>query len=120
MRILVIDDDANIREIIRYYLDKTGHQVSEAESPRAARRYFNQELAFELLLMDTHFIEGPSWPFLAELKERYPRLPIVMMTAMPTDEWCVLCDQHGADGKLTGLSSDELYATLRLSRDLKQ
>lgn len=119
MHILIIDDDANIREIIRYYLHKTGHQVTEADSPFTAQSYFKHEVTFELLLMDTHFLEGPSWPFLAELKERYPQLPIVMMTAMPTEEWRAMCDHYGADGKLTGLSSDELYATLNLRRSLK-
>ena len=50
-RILVVDDDAHIREVVRFALEKAGHQVSEAADGRAALAEFAASSA-DLVVQD--------------------------------------------------------------------
>src|SRR4029079_11337773 len=49
--LLLVDDDAHIREVMRFALEKAGHQVTEASDGAGAFALFQQH-AFDLVVLD--------------------------------------------------------------------
>ena len=56
--ILVVDDEQDIRRIIRILLESSGYQVAEAPNGLAAVEYIRQQPNVDLVLMD---IMMPGW-----------------------------------------------------------
>ena len=72
-RALVVEDDAAIRELIRFHLDLAGYQVEEASDGRAALERA-RAVAFDLILLDLMLpgLDGVSICRLAEVREGEP------------------------------------------------
>ena len=62
--ILVIDDDARLRELLRRFLEESGFVVTDAENAAQARAYM-QSMAFDLLIIDVMMPEETGLEFLA-------------------------------------------------------
>ena len=81
-RILVTDDKATSRELVRAILEQSGHTVYEAsdgiEALRCAR-----ELEPDLIILDLHMPELDGFGVLQELRrdQRLANVPIVALTA---------------------------------------
>ncbi|MBI4207896.1 MAG: response regulator transcription factor [Betaproteobacteria bacterium] len=84
MKILVIDDHALIREALRGVLKELkGDDVSVAEAAdwRGAARLIDQGAAFDLILLDLNLPDRDGFEILAELRERYPAVAVVVLSA---------------------------------------
>jgi len=75
-KILVVEDDFRIRDLLRRDLSLVGHQVTEADSLQAARRALMEE-DFDLLLLDIMLGKDSGFSLLSELTE----LPVICLTA---------------------------------------
>ena len=79
-RILIVDDEANIRRMLGALLRAEGFEVSEAQGGNAALLHLD-ELRPDLVLLDLVMPPGPMGiETLGRLKERDATLPIVMMS----------------------------------------
>jgi two-component system nitrogen regulation response regulator NtrX len=79
-RILIVDDEANIRRMLGALLRAEGFEVSEAQGGNAALLHLD-ELRPDLVLLDLVMPPGPTGiETLGRLKERDATLPIVMMS----------------------------------------
>ena len=79
-RILIVDDEANIRRMLGALLRAEGFEVSEAPGGNAALLHLD-ELRPDLVLVDLVMPPGPmGLETLGRLKERDPTLPIIMMS----------------------------------------
>ncbi|HSE49396.1 MAG TPA: sigma-54 dependent transcriptional regulator [Terriglobales bacterium] len=93
--ILIIDDEAAIRESLETLLDLEGYAVESAEtgedglSALAAR-------PFDLVLLDFALPDMNGLEVLAEIRERDPQLSVIMITAYGTVENAVKAVQAGA------------------------
>src|ERR1700690_2109639 len=88
-KILVVDDDANMQTFLNKFLTSEGHHVTTCSSATEGMEKLSsensnadsQESAFDLVLTDVNMPEMNGHSLLKEVKERYPSLPVVMITA---------------------------------------
>jgi two-component system response regulator MprA len=85
--ILLVDDDADIRESVRDVLVAEGHEVNTAVHGREALRLLREhELRPDLILLDLMMPEMDGWTFRAEQRKdgRLASIPVVVFTAHAT------------------------------------
>jgi CheY-like chemotaxis protein len=79
--VLIVDDEAHVRQLLGHVIRKAGHQVLEADSAEAALGVMEQHQAavvFTDIQMPGH--DG-RW-LTIELRKRYPRTAIVLATSV--------------------------------------
>jgi len=83
MKILLIDDHVLIREALRGVLrDLRGNAcVLEAADCRQTRQHTEQHSDLDLILLDLTLPDEDGFSLLAELRERYPSIPVVVLSA---------------------------------------
>jgi DNA-binding NtrC family response regulator len=80
-KILIVDDEANIRRLYSDELADAGYRVQSAGSWEEARRALDGE-RFDLVTLDVRMGEGPDGiEALRLIKELHPGLPVVLVTA---------------------------------------
>lgn len=77
--VLVVDDDASIRFLCRVNLELEGWAVREAATLAQARVEL-EEGEIDIALLDVHVGGDSGVDFLAEVRARYPGLPVAMLT----------------------------------------
>ena len=81
-RILVVDDEETIREIVSSMLKGANFQTRQASSGVEAMSVLESGDEFDLVLSDLMMAEMDGIALLEHSKERYPDMPFVMVTAM--------------------------------------
>src|ERR1039457_485547 len=81
-RILVVDDEETIREIVSSMLGGAHFQTRQAASGIEALAILESGDDFDLVLSDLRMAEMDGIALLERAKERYPDMPIVMVTAV--------------------------------------
>lgn len=79
MKIMVVDDDSNICELLRLYLEKEGYAPVIAENGVKALHLFDKEQP-DLVLLDVMMPELDGWQVCRELRKKTD-VPIIMLTA---------------------------------------
>lgn len=79
-RILLIDDDALLRDTIRQLLELDGHQVSEAGDGDAGLRLLRQGLGVDLMITDMLMPVLDGAQVIVQLKALRPGLPVVAIS----------------------------------------
>jgi len=80
MRVLIVDDEKNIRESIRQYLDTEGIESVAAENGLSAKRLL-QEKVFSAGIVDLRMPGMDGLELLRWIREEGPRLPVIMISA---------------------------------------
>src|SRR2546430_3350000 len=80
-RILVVDDDPDIRFVAQLALKRGKHEVTVAESGRAAIAHLDSGAACDLILCDRMMPEMSGVETLAEVRRRRADVPFVFLTA---------------------------------------
>src|SRR5688572_2845088 len=96
--LLVVDDDARLRELLRRYLADNGFRVTLAADAREARANL-AAFAFDLIVLDV-MMPGESGLDLTRAlrgESRLPQLPVLLLTAMGEPEDRVNGLEQGAD-----------------------
>ena len=78
-KILVVDDDLNICELLRLYLEKEGYEVVIANDGSAAVTVFREENP-SLVLLDIMLPKLDGWQVCREIR-KFSETPIIMLTA---------------------------------------
>jgi putative nucleotidyltransferase with HDIG domain len=81
-RILVVDDEESIRDIVSQMLTTAGYACTQAGSGTEALALLNSGVEFELMLSDLMMPDLNGSDLLERVKERYPDMPVVMVTAV--------------------------------------
>jgi two-component system phosphate regulon response regulator PhoB len=113
-RILIVEDERPIREMIAFGLRRSGFEVSEAEDCRAARAALANRRP-DMLLVDWMLPDTSGLEFTRALKrERETRdLPVIMLTARAEESDKVAGLEGGADDYITKpFSPRELVARI--------
>lgn len=98
-KILVVDDDNNICELLRLYLEKEGYAVSLAHTGMQAVRMFTEQQP-DLMLLDIMLPELDGWQVCREVRKNSNK-PIIMLTAKGETFDKVLGLELGADDYIT-------------------
>jgi DNA-binding response OmpR family regulator len=77
--VLVVDDDAAIRFLCRVNLELDGWTVHEANAIEQAREALGSA-PVDLVLLDVHVGVESGLDFIAEIRERRPGVPVVLLT----------------------------------------
>ncbi|QOS97966.1 response regulator transcription factor [Brevibacterium sp. JNUCC-42] len=77
--ILIADDDAHVRELLRYYLTKEGYEVHEAPDGQIASGILEQE-QINLAVVDVMMPGKNGWELCREIRE-YFDIPVILLTA---------------------------------------
>ncbi len=78
-RILIIDDDGMVRELLSDILQAAGHTVVKAAGGREGIRLFRQD-AFDLVLTDLGMPDCSGWEVATAVKGIAPRTPVALVT----------------------------------------
>ncbi len=81
-RIVVVDDDTHVCELVARVLTRAGHVVITANSGEDALQYLNLG-AVDCLVVDKHLPGMNGAEIVAEARRRMPGLPVVLITAHP-------------------------------------
>jgi two-component system phosphate regulon response regulator PhoB len=114
-RILIVEDEPEIREMIRYILEPLDYLVSEASNAQEARKLLAQK-AYDLILMDWMLPGRSGLELTKELKQKHTRNspPIIMLTARADESDKVQGLDGGADDYVTKpFSPRELVARIK-------
>src|SRR5580692_12123993 len=94
-RILVVDDDPVMREVLRSVLERAGHEVREAADGRAGLRDL-YAASPDLVILDVEMPELDGWATLERIRD-LSDVPVLMLTARQTELERVRGLQGGAD-----------------------
>jgi CheY-like chemotaxis protein/DNA-binding transcriptional ArsR family regulator len=95
LRILVVDDDEDFREELAALLQDRGHAVTSVRSAREATSTLEGE-EFDVMFTDIRVGRQSGLKLLAEARDKWPRLIVVMLTSNATVESAVHALQLGA------------------------
>ncbi|HEX8783403.1 MAG TPA: response regulator, partial [Steroidobacteraceae bacterium] len=99
MKVLVADDDADLRELIAFTLAQAGYLVIKANDGPAAVRLFTEESP-DLVVLDIN-MPGLSGFQVCEAIRARSRVPVMMLTVRGEEEDLVRALGLGADDYLT-------------------
>jgi DNA-binding response OmpR family regulator len=94
-RALVVDDDGDIRELVRALLEREGFEVFDEPDGRAALRVFHQARP-DIVLLDVAMPELDGWQTLERIRD-LSDVPVLMLTAKDTEADRVRGLRSGAD-----------------------
>ncbi len=110
--ILIVEDDPNIRKLVRVNLVKRGYTVSEAEDSHKALAIFQEEQV-DLVLLDL-VLPGLSGVDVCAWIRARSEVPIIVLSARLEEDLKVAALDAGADDYVTKpFSSEELLARVR-------
>ena len=95
-RILVVDDEANIRMTVKLALQHVGHTVETAADGLEGLEKFGDGLEYDLALLDRRMPGMEGLEVLKEMKKRDPEAKIIMATAFGTIDLAIEAMKSGA------------------------
>ena len=111
-RVLVVDDEARLVNLVRSYLEQDGYEVATAGNGREAL-LVSREFGPDLIVLDLMMPEVDGWEFL-RLVRRERNTPIIVLTARVDESDRIAGLEMGADDYLTKpFSPRELVARVR-------
>ena len=110
--ILVVDDEPNLRKMIRVYLEQEGYRIIEAANGRDALFTARHEKP-DLIILDLMMPEMNGYEFM-RLLNREADTPVIMLTAKVEDQDKIVGLELGADDYVTKpFNLRELFARVR-------
>jgi excisionase family DNA binding protein len=95
--VLVVDDDARLREFMRVNLEVEGYTVRESESAEQALEAVSNE-APDLVLLDVVMPGVDGWQLLQKLQELHGSIPVIMFSGKVDEQSASEAEQRGARG----------------------
>lgn len=111
-KILIVEDEANIRELLRLYLEREGYTVLEAENGVEGIKKWKSDKP-DMLLLDVMMPVMDGWAVCREIRAESD-VPIIMLTAKGETADCVSGLEMGADDYIVKpLEMPEVIARVR-------
>ena len=106
--ILVVDDEPDMRELLRDVLQERGSRVTLAQSGREALKRLGEE-EYAVVLTDLRMKEMEGIELLKEIKRSYPETNVIIMTAFGSVETAIEAMKQGAyDYLVKPIKTEEL------------
>lgn len=97
-RVLVVDDEKNIRDLLRMTLTKAGYDVVEAEDGAKAVEVLRKDdnpLMVDVITCDIRMPEVNGTEAIAFFRQQFPSIPIVVITGFPETDMAVSLMKQG-------------------------
>lgn len=98
-KVMIVDDDPYIRELVRFYLRGEGFDVMEASNGLEALELLKRTLA-DLVVLDIMMPQMDGWELCRRLAADFPDIPLLMLTAKGETAQKVKGFQLGTDDYL--------------------
>jgi DNA-binding NtrC family response regulator len=95
-RILIIDDDENIRKVLKAILEDEGYNVESVGTAQTGIEETNQSF-YNVALIDVRLPDMEGIELLTKLKDTTPRIRKIIITGYPTLQNAVEAVNNGAD-----------------------
>jgi len=116
-RVLVIDDEENMRHMLKFMLEKERYRVSCAEDGLAALECMGQD-RFDYILCDIRMPRMDGMAFLTEAIRKYPEKTFIMMSAYGTVDTALEAIKKGAYDYISKpFKTDEVLLTLKKAEE---
>lgn len=113
MRILIVDDDPVVVESCRRILAAEEMSLTVAENAQVAKSILASGAIFDLMITDIKMPKINGFQLIAQAKEIYPGLKVLMMTGYLTPETVNQGRESGAEGFIAKpFTPDELVAAV--------
>ncbi|HEV2963043.1 MAG TPA: HD domain-containing phosphohydrolase [Candidatus Angelobacter sp.] len=120
-RILVVDDEEPIREIISSMLSAAGYKTRLASSGMEALAILKSSGEFDLMLSDLMMAELDGIALLERSKEKYPDMHVIMVTAVHDISVALAAIRNGAyDYLLKPFEREQLLAMVRRALETRR
>jgi len=112
-RILIVDDDENIRKVLTTIFEEEGYDVESVETAKKAiertkRKFYN------LALIDIRLPDMEGIELLTRMKDATPRMRKIIITGYPTLQNAIEAVNRGADAYiLKPFDMEKVLATIR-------
>lgn len=94
-RVLIVDDDAGVRESMKRVLEAAGYEVVlSADGPEAESQFAPGEI--DLVLLDLNLPSQSGWELFEHLSREYPLVRVIIITGMPNQYETALAAGVGA------------------------
>ena len=94
-RVLVVDDEPDVRRYLQRLITRFGHTVKSAGSAEEADQRLSSE-RFALLMLDIMLPRMKGVEFLGWALTRDPEMAVIMLTGLDIPEVAIECIDHGA------------------------
>ena len=119
-KILVVDDDKNLLDIIHMRLEASGYDVVAVDHENLAKEAATEEV-FDVGVIDLQLVEQDGLSLMEELHLIHPNMPIIILTAHGSIESAVEAMKRGAFTYLTKpFDSRELILQIERARERSQ
>lgn len=107
IRIAVVDDHSIMRAVYRSLVDDSPEMVMawSAASVKEARMHLERDDAPDVMIMDVTLPDGTGYEMVGEVLQKYPDLPILMVSAHEEKSFVTQAVECGARGYLVKDSS---------------
>ncbi len=100
-RILVVDDERSMREMLDIFLGREGYTVTECAAGTEALRLLDEKGPYDLIITDINMPGLSGFDLLREVKIKFPELPVLMITAYGSPDSAVEAMKLGATDYIT-------------------
>ena len=113
VRILVVDDDENIRKVLVTILEDEGYHVESAETAQKAIKMSERE-TYNVALIDVRLPDMEGIHLLTKMKDTTPKMRKIIITGYPTLENAIEAVNKGADAYIMKpFNMDRVLATIK-------
>lgn len=117
-RILIADDEEEIRDLLRLYLEKEGYDVLEAENGEETLQILQNHRDIAMLLLDIMMPKKDGFHVLKELRQK-SNLPVIILSAKTSDNDKILGLDLGADDYIAK-PFNPLEAVARINSNIRR
>ena len=112
-KLLIVDDEPNLRRVLSTELRLDGHTIEEASGVAAALQFLGTR-EYDAVITDQKMPDGDGLGVLSAAQENDPSVAVIFLTAVPTIELAVESMRHGAFDFITKPFNPEVVrATVR-------
>ena len=113
-KILVIEDENRVAELLKRGLEESGHSVKTADSVSSGLSMFSKEI-FDIIISDVMFPDGSGFDLCRKIREKNEEIPILMLTALgATDDKLEGFDSGADDYMVKPFDFRELEARINI------
>ncbi len=114
--VLVVDDEPDVRNVVRMTLEKTGYDVLEAEDGEKAIEEINKgehSLLLNLIITDIRMPNKNGIDVINYYHKEWPSVPVIVLTGFPDLDMATSMLQHGiSDYLVKPVEAEKLRASV--------
>jgi two-component system invasion response regulator UvrY len=112
IRVLIADDHAIVRQGLKQILSETDDLLVAGEADDGSQAlHLARQCTWDVFLLDVSMPNRNGIDTLKQLKKEFPRLPVLILSMHPEEQYAVRALKAGASGYLTKQSAPEQLVT---------